>query len=304
MSKAVRGIYAAAVSPFREDGSLDAAKLVEYCQYLTTKGGCDGVAPTGTTGEGNSISFRQKMELAVAFAEAGFDPARAIFGTGACATQDAIDLSKAALDAGFPNVLVLPPFYYKNPSDEGLYRYFAQLIERVGDDRLRVYLYHFPQMSATPIPVDVAVRLKKEFGPVVAGLKDSSGDMAQALAFADATGGVDGDFDVYPSSEAFLFEGLDGGCAGIISGSTNAFANYVQKARADGPESEAFALVKDARAIASKYPLMAAMKQMEAWRTGDDSWTRMAPPLVPLSNEQKTNLKADVEGLKASAAAA
>ena len=304
MSKAVRGIYAAAISPFREGGSLDTAKLVKYCQYLTTDGGCDGVAPTGTTGEGNSISFRQKMELPGAFAEAGFDLNRAIFGTGACATQDAIDLSRAALDAGFPNVLVLPPFYYKNPSDEGLYRYFAQLIESVGDDRLRVYLYHFPQMSATPIPVDVAVRLKKEFGPVVAGLKDSSGDMSQALAFADATGGVDGDFDVYPSSEALLFEGLDGGCAGIISGSTNAFANYVQKGRADGPDSEAFALVKDARATASKYPLMAAMKQMEAWRTGDDSWIRMAPPLVPLSDEQKANLKADAEGLRASAAAA
>lgn len=299
MTKAVRGIYAAAVSPFTADGALDTAKLVAYCQYLTTDGGCDGVAPTGTTGEGNSISFRQKLELAGAFAEAGFDPSRAIFGTGACATQDAIDLSRAALDAGFPNVLVLPPFYYKNPSDEGLYRYFSQLIETIGDDRLRVYLYHFPQMSATPIPVDVAVRLKTAFGPVVAGLKDSSGDMAQALAFASATGGVDADFDVYPSSEAFLFEGLDGGCAGIISGSTNVFANYVQKGRADGPDSDSFALVKKARAVASKYPLMAAMKQMEAWRTGDDSWTRMAPPLVPLSEEQKTNLKADIEGLKA-----
>lgn len=305
MTKATRGIYAAAVSPFREDGSLDTAKLVSYCQYLTNDGGCDGVAPTGTTGEGNSISFRQKMQLAGAFAEAGFDPSRAIFGTGACATQDAIDLSKAALDAGFPNVLVLPPFYYKNLSDEGVYRYFAQLIEAIGDDRLRVYLYHFPQMSMTPIPVDVAVRLKKDFGPVVAGLKDSSGDMSQALAFADATGGVAADFDVYPSSEAFLFEGLDHGCAGIISGSTNAFANKVKAALAvEGTaRNTAFEAVKAARAMASKYPLMAAMKQLEAWRTGDDSWTRMAPPLVPLSAEQKASLKADVEALKAPAAA-
>ena len=304
MTKAIRGIYAAASTPFREDGSLDTGKLVAYCQHLVSDGGCDGVAPTGTTGEGNSISFRQKMELAGAFAEAGFDPSRAIFGTGACATQDAIDLSKAALDAGFPNVLVLPPFYYKNPSDEGIYRYFAQLIETIGDDRLRVYLYHFPQMSATPIPVDVVVRLKKTFGAVVAGLKDSSGDMSQALAFADATGGVDADFDVYPSSEAFLFEGLDGGCAGIISGSTNAFARGVQAARRDGPDSAAFEAVKAARAMASKYPLMAAMKQMEAWRTGDDSWTRMAPPLLPLSDEQKANLQVDVAALNAAAPAA
>lgn len=298
MSKAVRGIYAAAVSPFREDGTLDVPKLVSYCQYLVSEGGCDGVAPTGTTGEGNSISFRQKLELAGAFADAGFSPQKAIFGTGSCSVQDAVDLSKAALEAGYPNVLVLPPFYYKNPSDEGLFRYFAQFIERVGDNRLRAYLYHFPQMSATPIPVEVAVRLKREFGPLVAGLKDSSGDISQALAFADATGGVDADFDVYPSSEAFLFEGLAGNCAGIISGSTNAFANYVQAGRRAGPESEAFALVKAARVAASKYPLMAAMKQMEAWRSGDESWTRMAPPLVPLSPDQRAGLKAGVEALK------
>ena len=303
MTKAIRGIYAAAISPFREDGSLDTGKLVAYCEHLISDGGCDGVAPTGTTGEGNSISFRQRIELPGAFSDAGFDPARAIFGTGSCATQDAIDLTSAAVDAGFPNVLVLPPFYYKNPSDEGLYAYFSQLIDKVGDDRLRVYLYHFPQMSMTPIPVDVVVRLKKAFGPIVAGLKDSSGDLSQSLAFAEATGGVDADFDVYPSSEAMLFDGLAGGCAGIISGSTNAFANYAQEAKSAGPDSAAFQMTKAARAVAGKYPLMAAMKQMEAWRTGDDSWTRMAPPLVPLSAEQQANLKADVEALKAPAPA-
>lgn len=297
MTKAIRGIYAAAVSPFREDGSLDIPKLIAYCQHLISDGGCDGVAPTGTTGEGNSISFRQKLQLAGAFADAGFDPARAIFGTGACATQDAVDLTSAAVSAGFTNVLVLPPFYYKNPSDDGLYAYFSQLIEKVGDDRLRVYLYHFPQMSMTPIPVDVVVRLKKAFGPLIAGLKDSSGDMSQALAFAKATGGVDADFDVYPSSEAFYFEGLAGGCAGVISGSTNAFGAFARDAKDKGPDSEAFAQVKAARAAASKYPLMAAMKQIEAWRSGDDGWTRMAPPLVPLSAPQKTALRADLAAL-------
>lgn len=305
MSKAKRGIYAAAVSPFREDGTLHVQKLVAYCQHLITAGGCDGVAPTGTTGEGNSISHRERMTLPAAFADAGFDPSRVIFGTGSCATQDAVDLTSAAMSAGFVNVLALPPFYYKDPSDEGLYAYFSRLVEMVGDDRLRVYLYHFPQMSMTPIPVDVVVRLKQAFGPLIAGLKDSSGDLSQSLAFADATGGVDAGFDVYPSSEAFLFDGLAGGCAGIISGSTNAFGTYSRAAMAsaEGPDSDAFALVKAARAVASKYPLMAAMKQMEAWRSGDDSWIRMAPPLVPLSAEQMARLKADVEGLKSLARA-
>ena len=294
MSKAIRGIYAAAVTPFKEDGAVDIPKLIAYCTHLIGDGGCDGVAPTGTTGEGNSVAMRDRLALPGAFAEAGFDPTRAIFGTGACATGDAVAITSAAVDAGFANVLVLPPFYYKTPSDEGLYAYFSQLVEKVGNDRLRVYLYHFPQMSMTPIPVDVVVRLRNAFGPIIAGLKDSSGDISQSLAFAKATGGVNADFDVYPSSEAFLFEGQDGGCAGIISGSTNAFARGVQQARIDGPESDAFAEVKAAREMASKYPLMAAMKQLEAWRSGDESWTRMAPPLVPLSETQKTALKADI----------
>lgn len=296
MSKAVRGIYAAAVSPFREDGSLDAAKLVAYCQHLMRDGGCDGVAPTGTTGEGNSIALSDKLALPEAFAKANIAMDRVIFGTGACATADAILLSRNAVDHGYSNVLVLPPFYYKTPSDEGLYRYFAQIIEGVGNNDLRIYLYHFPQMSAVPFSTDLVVRLKKEFGPIIAGLKDSSGDFEQSRAFAQATGGVDADFDVYPSSEAMYFDGKDAGCAGIISGSTNAFAGKVQAAIKSGGGAE-FEAVKAARATAAKYPLMAAMKQVEAWRTNDDSWTRMAPPLVPLSDTQKADLKADLDAL-------
>lgn len=306
MTKAKRGIYAAAITPFREDGSVDAPKLTAYCKHLMTDGGCDGVAPTGTTGEGNSISYRDRIALPAAFAEAGFESDRVVFGTGSCATQDAVDVTGAAVQAGFFNVLLLPPFYYKNPSDDGLYAYYARLIEKVGDDRLRVYLYHFPQMSMTPFSLDLVKRLKADFGPVIAGLKDSSGDLSQSLAFAEATGGVDGDFDVYPSSEAFVFDGLAGGCAGIISGSTNVTANLVQAALAAEGDARDSALetVKTARATASKYPLMAAMKQMEAWRTGDETWTRMAPPLVPLTDEQKTGLKADVSGLGVAASAA
>lgn len=296
MSKAVRGIYAAAVSPFQADGRLDIPKLIGYCQYLMTDGGCDGVAPTGTTGEGNSIALSDKLALPKAFAEAGIAGERVIFGTGACSTVDAITLSKNAVEQGFNNVLVLPPFYYKSPSDEGLHAYFSQLIEGVGSDALRVYLYHFPQMSAVPFSTDLVVRLKTEFGPIIAGLKDSSGDFEQSRAFAQATGGVEADFDVYPSSEAMYFDGKAAGCAGIISGSTNAFANKVQAAIASGggPEFEA---VKAARATAGKYPLMAAMKQVEAWRSDDDSWLRMAPPLVPLSEDQRAALRADLDAL-------
>ena len=301
MTKARRGIYAAAVSPFRADGSLDAPKLIAYCRHLLGAGGCDGVAPTGTTGEGNSIAIADRLALPAAFAEAGIAPDRVVFGTGTCAVGDTVALTRACLAAGYPNVLVLPPFYYKGVSDEGLYSAFAHLIEAVADARLRVYLYHFPQMSQTPFSVDLVTRLKRDFGPQIAGLKDSSGDFSQSKAFADATGGVAGDFDVYPSNEAMIFDALEAGCAGIISGSTNAFAPRVQAARAAEGSARDAALdaVKRARAMASKYPLMSAMKQIEAWRSGDQEWTRMAPPLVPLKPEQQAALKADLDALDA-----
>lgn len=296
-SKARRGIYAAAVSPFRADGSMDIEKLIAYCKHLLSDGGCTGVAPTGTTGEGTSVAMTDRLALPSAFAEAGIERDRVIFGTGSPSSGDCVVLTRAAMDSGFNSVLVLPPFYYKNASDDGFYAYYANLVEKIGSDDLRIYLYHFPQMSQSPLSTSLVTRLRADFGQIIAGLKDSSGDFEQSRAFVEATGGIAENFDVYPSSEAMLWDGLDIGTAGIISGSTNAFANYVQTAlHADaGPSRDkAMDTVRAARAMASKYPLMAGMKQMEAWRTGDDSWTRMAPPLVPLTEDQRTALKADV----------
>lgn len=295
--KARRGIYAAAVTPFDAHGRVSTAALIGYCQHLLGAGGCDGVAPTGTTGEGTSIAMADRLALPAVFAKAGIAPDRVIFGTGAPASGDCLALTRAACDAGYTNVLVLPPYYYKSPSDEGLYAYYANLIDGVGRDDLRVYLYHFPQMSAVPLSVDLVLRLRAAFGSIIAGLKDSSGDFAQSAAFIKATGGVSDGFDVFPSSEAMLWDGLALGSAGVISGSTNAFGALAQAAlqAPDGaPRDAAMARVKAARAAAGKYPLMAAMKQAEAWRSGDDGWTRMAPPLVPLSEAQKTGLRADL----------
>lgn len=300
MTKAKRGIYAAAISPFNTDGSLNTPKLIAYCKHLLTDGGCDGVAPTGTTGEGASVPMVDRLALPGAFADAGIETDRVLFGTGAPSAGDCVALSQAAVDAGYTNVLVLPPYYYKNPSDDGIFAYYANLVEKINNDKLRIYLYHFPQMSQVPFSTDLVKRLIAAFGPIIAGLKDSSGDFEQSRGFVEATGGIDADFDVYPSSESFLWDGLSIGTAGIISGSTNVFANKVQAAlRApEGPERDAaMDIVRQARTMAGKYPLMAEMKTLEAWRSGDDSWLKMAPPLVPLTEEQKSALRLDIAAL-------
>jgi len=304
MTKARHGIYAAAITPFAKDGTLDTAKLIKYCRYLLSDGGCDGVAPAGTTGEGTSTAFPDRLALPGEFEREGIEPDRVIFGTGAPAIEDCIMLTRAAVDAGYCNVLVLPPYYYKNVSDEGLYAYYSALVEMIGSEELRIYLYHFPQMSQTPISPALVTRLRDAFGPLIAGLKDSSGDIEQSRAIVEATGGVAEGFDVYPSSEAMLWDGLGFGTAGIISGSTNAFGARAQAAlqAPEGPARDtAMAAVKAARTMASGYPLMAAMKRIEAWRSDDESWTRMAPPLVPLTRAQENALRADLDALDAKA---
>ncbi|PRX38077.1 4-hydroxy-tetrahydrodipicolinate synthase [Meinhardsimonia xiamenensis] len=305
MTRARHGIYAAAITPFDDNFAVDVARFLDHCGYLLSEaGGCDGIAPTGTTGEGTSISMRERLALPAALAEAGIEPERVIFGTGAPSASDAVELARAAVDAGYTNVLVLPPYYYKNPSEDGLFAYYAALVEKIGRDDLRVYLYHFPQMSAVPISTALVTRLRAAFGPVIAGLKDSSGDFAQTRAFVEATGGVEAGFDVFPSSEALLWDGLAIGTAGVISGSTNAFGALAQAAlRApEGPaRTAAMARVKAARALAAKFPLVAAMKQIAAWRSGEESWTRMAPPLTPLDAAQRAALAAELAALEGAA---
>ncbi|QXT38193.1 dihydrodipicolinate synthase family protein [Gymnodinialimonas ceratoperidinii] len=302
MTKARRGIYAAAITPFDENGRVMTDKLVSYCKHLLSDGGCDGVAPTGTTGEGTSIAKADRLALPEAFADAGIEMDRVIFGTGAPSLPDCVAITSAACEAGYVNALVLPPYYYKSPSDDGLFAYYAKLIEQVGRDDLRIFLYHFPQMSQVPISTDLVLRLRQAFGPIIAGLKDSSGDFDQSRAFIEATGGVAQDFDVYPSSEAFLWDGLSIGSAGIISGSTNLTARAVQEAK-KAPEGTArdaaMEKVRAARTTAAKYPLMAAMKTAECWRSGDDSWLTMQPPLTPLTEELKAQLKDDLSTITA-----
>jgi len=169
----------------------------------------------------------------------------------------------------------------------------------LGDDRLRVYLYHFPRMSMTPITVSLAQRLKNDFGPVIAGLKDSTGEFESALGFMN----VGDDFDVFPANEAIMLDAIGAGCAGIISATTNASAALARLTLSSSGQ-----VAKDhqktltaVRAVISKYPLSAALKQIEAWRSGDDTWLSVLPPQIGLSIEQANELHADLEALEPSA---
>ena len=295
MTKAKKGVYAASLTPVGSDGEPDADKLVRYCRWNIEQG-LDGVAPLGSTGEGNSLALKFRMALPEAFARGGFDADQVIFGTGSCATGDAIEATRAVLEAGFNNALIVPPFYFKNMSDDGIYSYYAQLIEKIGDEKLRVYLYHFPVMSMTPISIALIHRLKQEFGPIIAGLKDSSGNFEGTLDFVTAAD----DFDVFSSNEGVLLEAVDKGCAGIISATTNASALLARRTLNASKDSakELQDTLTAIRLAISKHPLSAALKQIEAWRTGDDSWLPVFPPQVGLSARQAEELRDDLAELE------
>src|SRR5690554_2971109 len=130
-------------------------------------------------------------------------------GTGCSALTDSVEMTRRAVEHGVGGVLMLPPFYYKGVSDDGLYANFAEIIERVGDARLKIYLYHIPQVSQVPITLNLIERLLKAYPQVIAGIKDSSGDWANTEAMLKQF--QPEGFDVFSGSESFLLATMRGG---------------------------------------------------------------------------------------------
>src|SRR5512144_43533 len=203
--KRIEGVLSPVVTPFRKDYSPDAERFVRHCRWLL-KNGCAGLAVFGTNSEANSMSVPEKRKLLEALVSGGVPAAALMPGTGHCALSDSIEMTKAAVELGCAGVLMLPPFYYKGVSDEGLYRNFAEVIERVGDERLQMYLYHIPPVSQVPISLPLIDKLLTKYPGIVAGVKDSSGDWNNTKAMLDQFS--KGGFDVFAGSEEFLLANM------------------------------------------------------------------------------------------------
>ncbi|MDX2159595.1 MAG: dihydrodipicolinate synthase family protein [Hyphomicrobiaceae bacterium] len=278
------GVIAPVVTPFGEDGAPDADRFIEHCEWLLDDG-CTGLAPFGTTSEGNSIGIDEKMELLEELVDADIDPKKLMPGTGSCSVADAIIMTEQAVELGCGGVLMLPPFYYKNPSEEGLFRFFAEVIEEVADDALRIYLYHIPPVAQVGFPLSLIARLRKEFPEIVVGLKDSSGDWANTKAILDANPG----FEVFPGSEVFLLDGLRNGAAGCISATANVAARSIrrlydnwQSGGADEIQAEVTALRKAIQA----YPMIPVLKALIAHYREDAAWAEVRPPFTELPADE------------------
>jgi len=286
----ITGVLSPVVTPFRKDYSPDAERFARHCKWLLGHG-CSGLAIFGTNSEANSMSVDEKVELMDALLAAGVPAPTLMPGTGHCALTDSVTLTRRAVKVGCAGVLMLPPFYYKGVSDEGLFRSFAEVIERVGDDRLRVYLYHIPPVSQVGISLSLIERLLKRYPGVVAGVKDSSGDWNNTSAMLDAF--AKGGFDVFAGSEVFLLDTLRGGGKGCITATGNVNPGPIDNVFRNWRSDDADRLqagITATRKIVQKVSMIPALKAIVAHFAHDPDWRTVRPPLVELAPEQESAL--------------
>ncbi|WP_339035735.1 dihydrodipicolinate synthase family protein [Bradyrhizobium symbiodeficiens] len=286
MTEAISGFWVASATPLAADGSVDFAKLAAHAKQLFGKG-VDGVVLFGTTGEGTSFNVTERIATIEAVLKAGVAPERIGVGGGFPAITDSIALSRAALGLGLRHVLVLPPYFDRSVTPEGIEDAFAAIIDGVADDRLRAYLYHIPQISGVAIPTGVAANLRKRYGKVIAGLKDSSGDFKQFQAFRAAAP----DLAITVGNETDIARAIAAGGAGTICGMAN-IAPELVKAMIDGKDVEP--RMQAAAEIVLKTPsFLATLKAIIAAQTGDPTWLRVRPPLRALSDGSAFKRKLD-----------
>lgn len=281
----IRGLWCATLTPLTAQGGVDHARSAAHIRRLFTQG-VDGVAPFGTTGEGQSFSVDERTAALDALLASGIPATRIVAGTGCAALPDAVALTRHAVRSGVPRCLVLPSFFYKGLSDDAVYGYFAKLIDTVADSRLRVYLYHIPQQSAVPVSPDVVARLAAGYPTIIAGVKDSSGDWDNTAKLLERAPQL----SILTGNESHLPRLLRGGGAGTICGVANVFPRVVAALLEPNVTSEAEARIKAFIDIKARYPFLPAFKTILAEQLGDDGWRAARAPQFMLSESQRIAL--------------
>ena len=294
--KRIEGVLAPVITPFRKDYSPDPDRFVRHCQWLM-RSGCAGLAVFGTNSEANSMSVEEKLELLDALATGGVAAGALMPGTGHCALSDSVKMTREAVRMGCGGVLMLPPFYYKGVSDEGLFRNFSEVIERVGDERLRLYLYHIPPVSNVPITLELIERLLERYPGTVAGVKDSSGEWSNTKAMLERF--KDRSFDIFAGSEVFLLDNMRAGGKGCITATGNVNPGAIDAVYRNwrGPDADKLqAGITATRKIVQKQPMIPALKAVTAHFGNDAQWKTVHPPLVELTAAQERELITDLKG--------
>lgn len=292
MTKALSGVIAAIATPIDEAGSPDLARAMTLARYLLDHG-CDGLNVLGSTGEATSFARDERMAVMSAYKDNGMPMARLMVGTGAAAVADAVALTKHAAELGFAGALVVPPFYYKGVPDDGLVAYIDTLMAATSDRPIPLYLYHYPALTGLPWHIGLIERLLKKHPARIAGLKDSSGDMAYARAAA----AVSSSFAVFPSTEAALLEARGGAFAGCISATANLNADLCARAFHQGDRAALDAAVTIRKLFEGRH-LVAGVKALLAYIHGDPALARMKPPLTGYTADDRAAVVAGYDAVR------
>ena len=297
MNSPLNGVYTASLTPLTASYEPNLPALVRHAQWLL-ESGSDGVALLGSTGEANSLTIEQRLAI-IELSAKELPPDRLMMGTGSCALQDAVHLTKASIDAGVYAVLLLPPFYYKPQSDKSVLRFFSELISSVDDTRLRIIFYNFPKLSGYNFSVKILQELKQRFGDIATGIKDSSGDWGNMLNVAQNVP----DFMVYAGTETFLLEILREGGVGCISATANLTAPECQrvyqawKNNKQKVAEQAQMELSELRKTLENFPFVSELKSLFASQTNAEEWGNMLPPFTPILDKQVGELTEQIKGL-------
>jgi 4-hydroxy-tetrahydrodipicolinate synthase len=277
------GLSCAITTPMRQGGAIDLPRLVRHARHVLAQG-CDSVTLFGTTGEGAALGLPARTAMMGALIGAGLDPSRQIHaGVAAASLHESIDQARIALDAGAKGLLVAPPFYFKGVSDEGLYAWFAQFLEKLGPSARNVILYHIPSVTAVNISVGLVQRLKTAFPGLIAGVKDSSGDYAATEAFLKAHG----ELAILVGDERLLARAVRAGAQGTICGVANLVPHLLRPMVYEGVDSPVVNALVDE--ICS-HPVLAAVKALVGHLHGDAGYGPMRPPLEALDEARARRL--------------
>ncbi|MEP6679816.1 MAG: dihydrodipicolinate synthase family protein, partial [Betaproteobacteria bacterium] len=281
----LRGLWCATLTPVARDGSMDHPRLVAHVRWLFAQG-VDGIAPFGTTGEGQSFAFAERRAGLDALLSSGIEGNRIVAGTGCASLPETVELTRHAIIAGCTACLVLPPFFWKDASDDGLFAWYASLIEQVADPRLKVFLYHLPQVSAVPLSVELVAKLAAAFPDVVVGVKDSEGNWAHTSALLARVPGL----TIVVGHEPHVPKLMRAGGAGTICGVANIEPRLVRALLSSGVTADDEAKIARFIEIAFRQPFLAGFKSIMADRAGDPEWQWLRAPLSTLTPEQQAGL--------------
>ena len=282
------GILSPVLTPFTKDLKPDSRRLVKLCRWLSSQN--VALVLFGTTSEANSLSLEEKISLLNDLIDAEINPSLLMPGTGCCSLTETVQLTSHAVKLGCKGTLMLPPFFYKDINDDGLFRSYAETIERVGDSALKIYLYHIPPVSGVNISLDLIERLVIRYPNTIVGVKDSSGNWENTQSILERQWD---DFRVFAGSEHFLLQTMRAGGAGCISATANINPNAIYNLYKEWKSNQADDLqqqLNQVRTILESYSMIPALKSVVSYYSKHPDWTIVRPPFISLEKETQKEL--------------